>query len=130
MAAGFDVALMQAARRIDALQHRRIRIDHPDIGQAEILGQRIAVAQGFFEMLARIEKHDRHMPVHLSDQVKQHRRVRPEGRNGGDLSGKQAAHRQLDGAESRKLPVARFEGSGIESVHFRQPLLRPRTEPP
>ena len=137
VAAGIGVALVQIARRIDPFECGLFGLDHPDVGQPEIGGKRVAIAERLLEMLAGVEEDDRQRSVDLGDHVQQHRRIRAEGRDRGDLVVEQFAGRAFDDLERLQMTVERIEprrfgGDAVIDVDdtVKRPWLRQHRAPP
>ena len=111
-AAGVGVALVQIAVGIVAVEGSLQRRDHPDIGKAEIGGQRVAIFQRLAEMLSGVEEEDRQRAVDLRDHVEQHRRIRAERRYRRNAAGEILVERMLDDLLRRQSAVARLQFVG------------------
>ncbi len=84
------------------------RAQDPQIGEAEAVGQNVAIGMGRIEMLLRIEEEDRQMAVDLGREMEQNGCFRAEGGDEGDTAPETLDRRGQDRggalAFERRLP--------------------------
>ncbi|MNY11257.1 hypothetical protein D3C86_1442770 [compost metagenome] len=114
-AAGVGCAAPQVAARIGDGQGGGVGRYVAHVGQTQPFGQFAAIGQGLKEVLTGFEEDDGQVGLHARDQVQQHRRLGPEGGNGGSLapkSGVQHRAQQVLGVGAPPLGVEAGGQSG------------------
>ena len=112
---GATLRMPQQARGIGIPEHALgiggrdggfLGLDHPEVGQAQALGQEVAVAERLAEELAGIEEDHGKAAVDLRRHLQQHRRLGAEGGDQRDAAGEFAFQEGAEQIRPIQLAIA------------------------
>jgi len=121
---------VEIAARVEFFQVRLFRRRHPDVGQSEIGGERIAVGERLPEMLAGVDEDDRQRGIDAGDHVEEHGGFRAERGDGGDPAREPLADRALDDPLRGEMAPERVEGRRLQPFGLRRRGIRRHRGPP